>query len=208
MSDRADTYTTAFPVAVGSQTIELPIVPLADDFAIALLMTIDAPISFVDAASIELAERLASTQPDVVVTAATLGIPVGSGVARALGQDRCCVLQKTQKAHLREALVEPLSSITTDGEQALRLDRAWLPDLAGARVVLVDDVISSGGSIVAAMRLLRRADAEVVGVGSLLAEGTGWRAALGDDAGLVTNLGTIPLFRPSPDGDGWIADWS
>ena len=43
-------------------------------------------------------------------------------------------------------------------------------------------MIATGGSIVAALRLLRAAGADVVGIGSLLVEGTGWRSVLGDDA--------------------------
>jgi adenine phosphoribosyltransferase len=66
-------------------------------------------------------------------------------------------------------------------------------------VVLVDDVISTGASIRAALRLLRRVGAEPVAVGVLLTEAKAWRSTLGADAELVRSLGAIPLFRRRAD---------
>ena len=192
-----------YRVAIGSQTIELPIVPIDDDLAISLLMTIDVGVRFVAQAGDDLAEALADTRPEIVASAATLGIPVAIEVTRALGLDDYLVLQKTAKVHLRDALTEPLSSITTDGSQRLLLDRARIGAIAGRRVAVVDDVIATGGSMSASLRLLRSAGAEVVAIGSLLTEGTAWRDALGADAGLVRTLGTIPLFAPDGAG-GWV----
>jgi len=156
-------------------------------------------------AGADLALELAALEPDIVATNATLGIPVAIEVTRALGLDDYLVLQKTPKIHLGDALVEPLTSITTDSAQVLRLDRARLPAIDGKRVVLVDDVIASGGSIAAGCRLLRSGGANVVGIGALLVEGSAWTEALGDDAALVRSLGSIPGFEP--DGDGWAEVW-
>ncbi len=190
-------------VAIGSQELDLDVVPVADDVAIALLMTIDRGVAFSARAGADLAEHLAPLDPEVVVSAATLGIPVAIEVSRALGLDEYLILQKTRKIHLGDALAEPLSSITTLGQQSLLLDRARVPVVAGRRVVLVDDVIATGGSIVAGLRLLRIAGAEVVGVGSFLVEADGWRPALGADADLVHTLGVVPVFAPGPDGT-WV----
>jgi adenine phosphoribosyltransferase len=60
---------------------------------------------------------------------------------------------------------------------------------------VVDDVVSTGSSLAAMLRLVRRAGAEVVGVGVILTEGHDWKAVLGADAGLVRGLGHIPVFR-------------
>jgi adenine phosphoribosyltransferase len=67
--------------------------------------------------------------------------------------------------------------------------------VAGKRVAVVDDVVATGGSMAASLRLLRAAGAEVVAVGVLLAEGDGWKETLGPDAALVRHLGVIPGFR-------------
>jgi adenine phosphoribosyltransferase len=195
-----------YRVAIGSQLIELPIVSIAPERAISLLMTIDVGVRFIETAGRDLAALVEDARPDVVASAATLGIPVAIEVTRALGLDDYLILQKTAKLHLADALSEPLSSITTAGAQQLLLDRARIPAVAGKRVALVDDVIATGGSIRASLALLRAAGAEVVVVGSLLQEGAGWRDALGSDADLVRSLGRIPLFDADGAG-GWREAW-
>jgi adenine/guanine phosphoribosyltransferase-like PRPP-binding protein len=195
-----------YRVAIGSQTIELPIVPIGAGKAISLLMTIDVGVGFITAAGVDLAAAIADTRPDIVASAATLGIPVAIEVTRALGLDDYLILQKTAKIHLADALGEPLSSITTAGAQRLLLDRARISAVAGKRVALVDDVIATGGSIRACASLLRAAGAELMVIGSLLVEGAGWREALGDDADLVRSLGRIPLFVADSAG-GWQESW-
>lgn len=206
----------AYTVAVGSQRITLPLMKIAPDLAISLLMTIDEPIAFIDTAGAELADALlqlgtavdaSGVGIEVVVTAATLGIPVGSAVAKTLGHSRQVVLQKTEKKHLADALVEPLASITSHGKQQLRLDRRWVPLLKGKRVAFVDDVISSGGSCIAALNLIRAAGGDVVAIGAILVEGDSWKRKLGVDASMVVALGQIPLFKPAAGGRGWVEDW-
>ena len=200
-----DRHRNTYRVAIGTQQIELPLVPINPDVAISLLMTIDRGVKFMERAGAELADLVRNDRPDIVATAATLGIPLAVEVTRSLGLDDYIVLQKTPKIHLHDALVEPLSSITTDSEQVLRLDRARIPALAGKRVVLVDDVVATGGSLAACLRLLRAAGANVVAIGVLLVEGTGWRGALGADAAMVQSLGSIPSF--TRDGDAWREQW-
>jgi adenine/guanine phosphoribosyltransferase-like PRPP-binding protein len=204
-----DLFTNSYTVTLGSQTVELPIVPIGADTAISLLMTIDRGVSFMARAGAELADLLRAgppeAAPEVVASAATLGIPVAIEVSRALGLDDYLILQKTPKIHLADALAEPLSSITTGQPQRLLLDRARIGAVAGRRVALVDDVVATGGSMAASLRLLRAAGADVVSIGVLLAEGGSWRQALGPDAGLVQSLGVIPGFRRVPG--GWEAVW-
>jgi adenine phosphoribosyltransferase len=182
--------------------VDLPLVPIGEGTAISLLMTIDHGLGFGARAGADLAELLAGAQPEVVASAATLGIPVAIEVSRALGLDDYLILQKTPKIHL----AEPLSSITTDVPQRLLLDRARIPAVAGKRVAVVDDVIATGGSIAASCRLLPAAGAEVVAIGAFLVEGRAWVSALGDDADLVSCLGAIPLFRAGEDGR-WVEVW-
>jgi adenine phosphoribosyltransferase len=188
-----------FTVSMGSQELDLPVVPVAPELAIALFITTDVAISVIELAGSELADALAALQPEVVVTAATLGIPIGIFVARALGLDHVVALQKTNKIHLADALVEPLNSITTDGSQVLRLDRAIAPRLDGRRVVFVDDVISTGSSAAAGLRLIRRTGGDVVGLGAAFTEGSAWHETLAVDAGNTVALGTLPLFGPGDD---------
>lgn len=189
---------------VGSQQIDLPIIPVAERVAISLLMTIDAGLAFNETAGRELAELIADSRPECVVSAATLGIPVAIEVSRALGLDDYVILQKTEKIHLADSLREDLSSITTSAQQQLLLDRRRLDAVRGRRVAFVDDVISSGQSVAAALRLLDQAGAEVVAIGAYLAEGDAHRAVLGERSTLVRTLGTIPLFDLDVQGV-WVA---
>jgi adenine phosphoribosyltransferase len=129
-----------------------------------------------------------------------MGIPLAIEATRALGLDDYVILHKTPKIHLGEALAEPVKSITTDAPQRLLLDRARVGAVAGRRVAVVDDVISTGGSARAALDLMRRVGADPVVIGCLVTEGSEWRDALGPDAARVRALGAIPIFRPRPDG--------
>jgi adenine phosphoribosyltransferase len=192
----------AYRVTVGSQTVDLPLVPLSDDLTVALLICVDLGVEFAATAGRELAAELAPSSPDLVVSVATMGIPLAIEVSRALGRDDYVILHKTPKIHLGDSLAEPVLSITTGTPQKLRLDPARADAVRGRRVAVVDDVISTGASTGAALRLLRRVGADPVVIGTLMTEGEAWRSALGADAGLVRSLGSMPLFRRSgPDGE-------
>jgi adenine/guanine phosphoribosyltransferase-like PRPP-binding protein len=203
MSTTADrTYTTT----VGSQGVELPLVPLNDELTIALLICVDMGVSFAETAGRELAELMRPAEPEIVVSVATMGIPLAIEASRALGLDDYVILHKTPKIHLGESWAEPVYSITTDAAQRLRMDPARVGAVRAKRVAIVDDVVSTGASLSAALRLVRRMDAEPVVVGTLMTEGGAWQRALGEDAALVRSLGAMPLFRPDGEG-GLVEDW-
>jgi adenine phosphoribosyltransferase len=196
-----------YTVEIGSQRVDLPIVSLSDELALALLITVDMGVEFMAVAGSELADVLRPYDIDIVATVATMGIPVAVEVTRALGLDQYVILHKTPKIHLADAVVERVRSITTGGEQRILFDRARINDVAGRRVAIVDDVISTGASTGAALRLLRGVGADIVAIGTLVTEASIWRTSLGDDAPMVRALGSIPVFRP--DGSGGLAeDWA
>jgi adenine phosphoribosyltransferase len=187
--------TQVWRTEIGSQTVDLSLVPVGGGHAISLLMTIDLPVPVLARAGRDLAEAVRPLQPEVVVTNATLGIPLAVEVCHRLGLETCVVLQKTPKIHLGDAFAEEVRSVTTETPQRLLLDRARAPMLDGRRVLVVDDVAATGSSLAAALRLVRRVNGDVVGIGVLLTEGTGWQAA----------LGSIPGFVAGPDGT-WVPD--
>ena len=200
------TATRTYTTTVGSQTVELPLVPLSDELTIALLIAVDMGVAFSEIAGRELAEMMRPAEPEIVVSVATMGIPLAIEVSRALGIDDYVILHKTPKIHLGETWSEPVNSITTDKPQRLRMDPARVEAVRGRRVAVVDDVISTGGSLAAALRLVRRMDAEPVVIGCLMTEGGAWKKALGSDASLVRTLGAMPLFHPDDHG-GLLEDW-
>jgi adenine phosphoribosyltransferase len=199
-----------YQTTVGSQSLELPLVPLSDELTIALLICVDLGVSFAEVAGRELADLMRPAEPEIVVSVATMGIPLAIEASRALGLDDYVILHKTPKIHLGESWAEPVISITTDKPQRLRMDPARVTAVRGRRVAVVDDVISTGASLMAALRLVRRMDAEPVVIGTLMTEGSLWRTALGPDADKVRTLGAMPLFHPDPDPDGnggLVEDW-
>ena len=196
----------SYRAMVGPEEIELPLVRIADDLAIALLITVDHGVAFTERAAHHLAGQLREYDVEIVASVATMGIPLAIEVTRALALDDYLIFQKTPKIHLSDAITEPVKSITTGGAQKLLFDRARVPVAENRRVALVDDIISTGASVRAALRLLRRVGAEPVAVGALLTEGRVWKQTLGDDAALVRSLGAIPLFRYGDNGE-LVEDW-
>lgn len=158
----------------------LPIRPLADgEHALASLIVNQASFAVVDALAADLAERLRPFSPDVVIGLPTLGLTLASEVARKLGHERYVPLGTSRKFWYEDRLSIPLSSITTP-EQAKRLyvDPRMLPLIEGRRVALIDDVISSGSSIVAGLSLLRLLNVEPVVIGAAMLQSERWRPAL------------------------------
>ena len=196
-----------FSVEIGSQRVELPIVSLSEQLALALLITVDMGVEFMSQAGAELADIIRPYDVDIVATVATMGIPLVVEVTRHLGLDQYVILHKTPKIHLADAVSEPVRSITTDAEQRLLFDRARIKDVKDQRVAIVDDVISTGASTGAALRLLRGVGADIVAIGTLVTEASLWREALGEDAQKVRALGSIPVFRPDGSG-GLVEDWN
>jgi adenine phosphoribosyltransferase len=196
----------AYTTTVGSQAVELPLVALSDELTIALLISVDMGVAFSETAGRELAELMRPAEPDIVVSVATMGIPLAIEASRALGLDDYVILHKTPKIHLGESWAEPVFSITTDKPQKLRMDPARVGAVRGRRVAVVDDVISTGASLSSALRLVRRMEAEPVVIGTMMTEGGAWKGALGDDAALVRTLGAMPLFHPDGHG-GLVEDW-
>lgn len=186
-------------VTIAGRDEDLPVIALNDAVAIALLMVIDRGVAFGARIGTALADLARPLAPDIVVGPATLGIPVAIEVTRALGLDDYVILQKSPKIHLADSLRESVTSVTSHGAQNLMLDRRALPLLAGRRVFVVDDVASTGSSLAAMLRLLRRAGAEIIGIGVILTEGHDWKTALGADAALVMGLAHIPVFRIAND---------
>jgi adenine/guanine phosphoribosyltransferase-like PRPP-binding protein len=143
--------------------------------------------------------------PDVIVGVPTLGLPLAHAVARRLGHHRMVALGTSRKFWYDDDLAEPLSSITTPGRgKAVYLDPRMLPVLAGRRIAVVDDVISSGRSMEAVLRLMGKAGLRPVAIVAAMLQSHRWRGRLGeDDAALVRTPLRSPLFARTPAGT-WI----
>jgi adenine phosphoribosyltransferase len=124
---------------------------------------------------------------DYIITAEAKGIPLGFEMSRQSGK-KYFVARKGLKLYMQEPFKVEVRSITTDKLQTLYLDKSEADEMKGKKVLIVDDVISTGESLKAIEVLCEKAGAEVVGKCAVLAEGD---AAKRDDIFFIQEL---PLF--------------
>jgi adenine/guanine phosphoribosyltransferase-like PRPP-binding protein len=161
----------------------LPIRVLPGDgtAAVASLIINQASFAVEDAISAAMADLLRPHAPDVVVGVPTLGLPLANNVARRLGHDRMVALGTSHKFWYRDEFSAPMSSITSPTQQkTIYLDPRSLPLLEGRRVAVVDDVISSGTSMAAVLKLLGQAGIEPVAIVAAMLQGKRWQEPLRD----------------------------
>ena len=169
----ADTYT----LHIAGLTRELPICKVNDHMDIA---------AFIMFSDVELTEACAAAllkkapEFDVILTAEAKGIPLAYEMAR---QSR-----KGPKLYMREPVIIEDQSITTAGKQMLVIDKKDIEYMDGKRILIVDDVISTGGSLHALETLAAKSTGTVVGCCAALAEGD---AAKRTD---IFFLEPLPLF--------------
>ncbi len=193
----------SFPAATpDGRRLRLPLRDLGDS-AVAGLIVNQASFAVLDRLTGWLAERVARWEIEVVVGLPTLGHVVAPGVARALAHPNWVAAGFSRKLWYEEALSVPVASVTSPGAgRRMWLDPRMLPRLRGRRVLLVDDVISTGRSIQAGLALLGAAGVTPVAVGVAMLQGDGWLAGW-DHAVHVSAAFATPLFRR--DEHGWIA---
>lgn len=126
---------------------------------------------------------------DYLITAEAKSIPLIHEMARQNGNQRYIVARKYPKLYMRDILTAKVRSITTDKEQVLHLDGNEAKLINGKRILIVDDVISTGESLHALEELVSLAGGEVVGRMCILAEGD---AISRPD---ITYLEKLPLFN-------------
>lgn len=181
----------AYHMRVAGLERDLPLFPINNELYIgAFIMFGDVELTRACAR-----ELLKKAPPhDVLITAEAKGIPLIYEMASQAGENRYIVARKAPKLYMSDIVSTAVSSITTANAQHLHLDGADAAYMRGKRVLVVDDVISTGGSLEALERLVAQAGGTVVGRMAVLAEG---EAQDRDD---IIYLEKLPLFN----GDGSI----
>lgn len=202
-----DTFDTHYPVRLDDGSVlELPLRTLpGGEQAIALLMSNQTPFAVEDALLPLLVRRARQLAPQTIVGVPTMGLDYARRVARELDHAHYAALGLSRKFWYDEELSERLfSSTSPDQRKSIYLDPALVSRVKDQRVLLVDDVINTGVSAAAAIRLLQRAGAQVEGLLVLLTEGHAWREELrklGPDwPGRVHAVGHIPTFSLTAQG--------
>ena len=127
---------------------------------------------------------------DYLITAEAKGIPLAHEMARQHGDPKHIIARKATKLYMQNVFEVEVRSITTDRVQHLYLDQTDADMMKGKRILIVDDVISTGESLAAVEELVHKAGGQVVGKMTILAEGD---AQSRDD---ITYLEPLPLFNP------------
>ena len=167
----------------------LPLCPLNDEIAIAGFVIFGDPELTVATAR-ELLAR--APEYDYIITAEAKGIPLAHEMARQHGDAKYILARKAPKLYMTDVIEFKVNSITTARQQTLYLDGADAALMEGKRILIVDDVISTGGSLLSIENLVKQAGGEIVGKMAILAEGD---AISRDD---IIYLAPLPLF----DGQG------
>ena len=173
-----------YTMEIAGLTRNLPICPLNEKLSIAgFIMFSDVELT------VKCAEELLAKVPefDYLITAEAKGIPLAYEMSRQSGK-KYLVARKKMKAYMVDPVEVNVQSITTAGVQTLFMDKEELELMKGKRILIVDDVISTGGSLLSLENLVAQAGGEIVGKMTILAEGD----AIGRED--ITYLAPLPLF--------------
>ncbi len=181
------TFHGSHPLEIAGLKRELPLLELSPDLRIAVL-NILGDTELVEACATALKDKLAETDYDVIITAEAKSIPLAYALSVHTSKPYA-VLRKSYKAYMGVPLSAETLSITTGKPQTLILDEKDQALIKGKKVVLVDDVISTGSTLKGMRELMQKAKAEVVADVAILTEGDQEKWAD------VISLGHIPLFR-------------
>lgn len=164
---------------------ELPIFKINDNLSIAAFILFgDTEITI--AAASELLKKV--PEFDVILTPEAKSIPLAYEMSRQCGKSYI-VARKGPKLYMLEPFSVEVDSITTENRQKLFLGKLEADQLKGKRVLIVDDVISTGASLTAIKQLIEKAGGTVAASCSVLAEG---EAAKRDD---IIYLNSLPLIK-------------
>lgn len=174
-----------YEMTVAGTTRSLKLCPISKDLCIAAFLILGDQELTVNCAA-ALLER--APKYDYLLTAEAKSIPLVHEMARQNGDHTYIVARKGPKLYMDNPICVGVKSITTENEQKLYLDHKDLDMMRGKRILIVDDVISTGRSLQALEELAAAAGANVVGKMAVLAEGD---AAGRED---IAYLERLPLF--------------
>ena len=175
-----------YTIDIAGMQRDLPLCPLNDSLYIgAFVMFGDVELT------VHCARQLLKIAPDydVLITAESKGIPLGYEMAKQRGDETYLLARKAPKLYMQNCQKVEVQSITTEKRQELYIDRKDMDQMKGRRVLIVDDVISTGESLHALEKLVEAAGGNIVGKMAVLAEGD---AAARKD---ILFLQKLPLFN-------------
>ena len=177
-----------YPIDIAGLHRELPICKITDDLYIAAFICFgDAELTV--ACATELLKLVEADSYDYLFTAEAKSIPLIHEMARQTGAKKYFIARKGAKAYMPDPLWVEDESITTAGKQKLFLGRDDAELIRGKRILIIDDVISTGGSLLAMEALIAEAGGIVADRIAVLAEGDA------KDRTDIKFLAPLPLFN-------------
>lgn len=152
------------------------------------ILNILGDTELVNTVAVELAKLLAERNPDVLVTAEAKSIPLAHALSTEMDNLPYVVLRKSHKPYMGDSLKSETLSITTGTPQTLYLDEKDRDLINGKRVVILDDVISTGSTLQGMRLIMQKAGANVIAESAVLTEGD--RAQWHD----IIALGHLPIW--------------
>lgn len=174
-----------YTMSIAGLERDLPLCPLNDEIYIGAFVIFGDPELTTAAAGALLSK---APEYDYIITAESKGIPIAHEMSRLSGNRKYFLARKAPKLYMNGVFEVTVRSITTSGEQKLYMDKADAELMKGKRILIVDDVISTGESLRAIEQLVCAAGGNIVGKMAILAEGD---AQNRDD---IIYLEKLPLF--------------
>ena len=175
-----------YPLKVAGLERNLPMCRVNDELYIGAFV-IFGDVELTEACARELLK--VAPEHDVLITAESKGIPLVYEMARQHGENKYLIARKTAKLYMKNVFSTEVTSITTENRQQLCIDQDDADFMNGKRVLIVDDVISTGGSLHAMETLVAKAGGTVAGRMAVLAEGDAQKR---DD---ILYLAPLPTFN-------------
>ena len=181
-------FMSTYPMEIAGLKRELPLCKITDDLYIGAFICFgDAELTV--ACARELLRLVPAEEYDYLFTAEAKSIPLIHEMARQSGAQKYFIARKGPKAYMPDPIHVEDQSITTAGVQKLYLGRDDADLIRGKRILIIDDVISTGGSLRAMEALVEMAGGTVAGRIAVLAEGDAQKR---DD---IKFLAPLPLFN-------------
>ncbi len=169
---------------------DLKLFPVSETLSIAAFILF-GDVELTCAVAGELIKKI--PEHDILLTAEAKSIPLIHEMARQLGENEYVIARKGEKVYMEDIVKVTVNSITTQREQMLCIGKKEADLIRGKRVVIVDDVISTGDSLKAMEKLVDAVGGKIVAKMAVLAEGD---AINRDD---ITVLAPLPLFNANGD---------
>jgi len=176
---------TSYEMNIAGLKRSLPLCKINDDLYIAAFIMF-GDVEITKACATELLKK--APEFDIMITAESKGLPLLYEMARQTNASNYILARKSPKLYMKDVVITEVNSITTENKQILCIGGDEAAAMKGKKVLIVDDVISTGESLAALEKLVKSAGGNIVGKMTVLAEGD----AIGRDD--IIYLEHLPLF--------------